>query len=428
MKSLESAVQLFQAGRFAEAEAACRAFRKKAPKHPGALHLEGLCASRRGALREATELLEKAVALAPAYEEAQLDLGRLHFQAGKPADAERVLRRAIARFPMSPAAHDTLGVLLTRARRFDEAVEVLVVAVGLDASDPFLRKHLGDAYWDAGREAEAMPHHELAFDQWVGPPDPAFFEHLWQQLTAAGKRERARAVVERWVEGAPDDAVALHLHAAAVGAEVPSRASDGYVEHTFDAFAATFDEQLASIGYRTHGLVAEALSRVRAEPAERGLDAGCGTGLCGPLLRAHARHLVGVDLSSAMLARAKNVGSYDELVHMELSRFLAEREGDFDWIVSADTLCYFGDLSEIAGLLARAVRPGGHVVFSVERLADSSPRETYELQAHGRYAHRDGYAERALGDAGLRVLSVAHETLRHENGKPVAGMIVTAQR
>ena len=33
------------------------------------------------------------------------------------------------------------------------------------------------------------------------------------------------------------------------------------------------------------------------------LDAGCGTGLCGPLVAPYARRLVGVDLSEAMLAR-----------------------------------------------------------------------------------------------------------------------------
>lgn len=424
MKSLEQAVQLFQAGKLAEAEAACRAFRKKAPKHPGALHLEGLCAAGRGAVGEAIELLERAARHAPAYEEAQHDLGHLYARAGRAEDAERVWRRSIARFPMSPAAYDALGVLLTRARRFDEAIPLLVTALGLDAGDPLTRKHLGDAHWDAGREAEAMPHHEAAFDLWRGPPDPVFFEHLWQQATRAGKHDRARAVLERWREGCPDDPVAAHLLAASSGGAAPARASDGYVEHTFDAFAATFDEQLASIGYRTHTLVAEALVRARPEEGEVGLDAGCGTGLCGPLLRPRARRLVGVDLSSAMLARAAGTGCYDELVHAELSRFLAER-GGFDWIVSADTLCYFGELAGVLGGVARALLSGGHVVFSVERLADG---DAFALQAHGRYSHTPAFVERSLGDAGLTLVAQATETLRHENGRPVEGLIVTAAR
>ena len=45
--------------------------------------------------------------------------------------------------------------------------------------------------------------------------------------------------------------------------------------------------------------------RACARRGERVLDAGCGTGLCGPLLRPYAKRLVGVDLSSGMLERAR---------------------------------------------------------------------------------------------------------------------------
>ena len=38
------------------------------------------------------------------------------------------------------------------------------------------------------------------------------------------------------------------------------------------------------------------------------LDAGCGTGLCGPGLRGRAGRLVGVDLSPEMLKRAAGRG------------------------------------------------------------------------------------------------------------------------
>ncbi|NIR58985.1 MAG: methyltransferase domain-containing protein, partial [Gammaproteobacteria bacterium] len=48
------------------------------------------------------------------------------------------------------------------------------------------------------------------------------------------------------------------------------------------------------------------------------LDAGCGTGLCGPLLAPHARTLVGVDLSGGMIAKAEELAVYDELEVAEL--------------------------------------------------------------------------------------------------------------
>ena len=70
------------------------------------------------------------------------------------------------------------------------------------------------------------------------------------------------------------------------------------------------------------------------------LDAGCGTGLCGPLVAPYARRLTGVDLSAGMLAQAKEKNVYDELFKVELTEYLRDHTEAFDLIVSADTLVY----------------------------------------------------------------------------------------
>ena len=113
------------------------------------------------------------------------------------------------------------------------------------------------------------------------------------------------------------------------------------------------------------------------------LDAGCGTGLCGPLLAPYARRLVGVDLSERMLAQARAREVYDELVKGELTDYLRASAGMFDAIVSADTLVYFGPLEEVVEAAERALRPGGHVVFTVEE----QPESGYSLSVNGRYRH-----------------------------------------
>ena len=58
------------------------------------------------------------------------------------------------------------------------------------------------------------------------------------------------------------------------------------------------------------------------------LDAGCGTGLCGPLIAPYARRLVGVDLSERMLAQARARDVYDELVKGELTAYLGRLHGE----------------------------------------------------------------------------------------------------
>ena len=67
------------------------------------------------------------------------------------------------------------------------------------------------------------------------------------------------------------------------------------------------DAKREQLSYRAPQLIAAALGRV--VPAAAGdlaiIDVGCGTGLCGPLLKPYASRLVGVDLSSKMLDAAR---------------------------------------------------------------------------------------------------------------------------
>jgi predicted TPR repeat methyltransferase len=213
--------------------------------------------------------------------------------------------------------------------------------------------------------------------------------------------------------------------AACSGKDVPARASDAYVERTFDGFAASFDAKLAQLGYRAPQLVAAALADAGLEPRKRlaVLDAGCGTGLCGPLLAPYAARLVGVDLSAGMLAQARGRGVYDEVVKEELTAYLAGQPAAYDLIASADTLVYFGALEAVVGAAARALRPGGLLVFTVEEAEVAESCDGYRIQPHGRYGHRLDYVERVLGDAGLTPRSSRAE-LRLEAGVPVAGLVV----
>ena len=141
---------------------------------------------------------------------------------------------------------------------------------------------------------------------------------------------------------------------------MPPRASDAYVETTFDGFAASFDAKLTRLGYRAPGLVADAV-RLACGAEARGLrilDAGCGTGLCGPEVRPMAEKLVGVDLSGGMLEKAALTGAYDVLERAELTAYLAAHPGAFDVVLSADTLCYFGALEAFAEAALRRARAG----------------------------------------------------------------------
>jgi predicted TPR repeat methyltransferase len=219
------------------------------------------------------------------------------------------------------------------------------------------------------------------------------------------------------------------MRAACSGHDVPARASDAFVEKIFDGFAASFDSKLAKLSYRAPALVAGMLadSDVEASKSLDVLDAGCGTGLCGPLIAPYAHRLVGVDLSTRMLAQAKARNVYDDLFKVELTAYLRDCRGAFDVIVSADTLVYFGSLQEVVAASADALRPGGQLIFTVEESIDAGPESGYSISPHGRYSHTRQYIERVLADANLASEIVAAE-LRLEAGAPVAGLVVRATK
>ena len=157
------------------------------------------------------------------------------------------------------------------------------------------------------------------------------------------------------------------------------------------------------------------------------LDAGCGTGLCGPLVALYARRLVGVDLSEGMLVHAKEKNVYHALIKAEFTDYLQNNSEAFDLIVSADTLVYFGDLRRVLATAARALRPNGLFVFTLEHMVGGEADVDYHLELHGRYSHAPAYVERLL--AAVRLLpEIVHAELRMESGVPVAGLVSRAAK
>lgn len=177
-------------------------------------------------------------------------------------------------------------------------------------------------------------------------------------------------------------------------------------------------------------MIVEALARATpvAENHFVALDAGCGTGLCGPLIAPYVRHLTGVDLSSAMLAKSQGRGIYNRLVKAELTAFLRNNRDAFDVIVSADTLVYFGRIEEVLEAAFHALRSDGLLIFTVEALLGEETGVGYRLNPHGRYSHGRGYVREVLSTAGFTALSIEPSVLRTEGGSPVDGFVVTARR
>ena len=206
----------------------------------------------------------------------------------------------------------------------------------------------------------------------------------------------------------------------------PSRVPSEYVSDLFDHCADGFERHLRKLKYRGPELVCGALKRAirrRCNPLMI-LDAGCGTGLAGKLLKPLARRLEGVDLSAKMLEKARSHSLYDSLHKSELVAFLANRAACYDAIVAVDVLEYFGNLGPVLKGAQAALRKRGLFVFSVEAAASG----LYSLAPTRRYLHSEPYLRRCSERAGFQVVDLRRETLRLESRQPVAGLVTVLRK
>jgi predicted TPR repeat methyltransferase len=397
-----------------------------APEHPDALNFLGIATYHLGHRMEGVALVRQAAALMPRHAGIRNNLGNMLVEAGDIDGAVDAYRRSVELDPSRPEPLNNLASILKARRDYAGAEPLLRQALSLDAAHGAAHHNLGEVLLSTGRPEEALDHFWKACAL-IGSRDFSPYG-IALAYERAGHREIAVRVLEDWLRQEPDNVQLGHLLSAFTGEAVPPRAADAYVEAVFDGFADAFDARLAELEYRAPALVGAALAAVLGAPSGNLaiLDAGCGTGLCGPHLRPYAGQLRGVDLSAGMLERAAATGLYDELAKDELTAFLAGRRAAYDAVVSADTLCYFGALEPFAAAAAQALRPGGILVFTVEAL--DPPAGDYRLDVTGRYAHCGPYLDRVFGDAGFEVLARREETLRIANRAPVAGFVFSARR
>lgn len=120
-------------------------------------YARGQAYERTGRWPEAEADLSQALKLRPDEAELLNYLGYAWIDRGERlTEAMAMVERAVAANPRSGAIVDSLGWAHYRLGDYKKAVEVLEQAVELEAGDPEINNHLGDAYWMVGRKDEAV--------------------------------------------------------------------------------------------------------------------------------------------------------------------------------------------------------------------------------------------------------------------------------
>lgn len=426
---LNAAIDAHMAGRLDEARTVYEAVLEEDPIEPVALHFYGIWLHQAGRHAEAVEKLELASALEPDNAAWHNDLGNVFFAVGEFEAASGAYGAALDITPDDHTVWNNLGAAQMQQGRNEEAIAAFQRAV--EIAPEFLPSllHLGNLFEAAGDKMQASHYQCRAY---VLPPmEGKSWEMVGISFYFLGRLEEAAQAYRAWLASEPDNPIAAHMLAACSQLDVPTRASDRYIESHFNRYAETFETNLLhSLGYRGPSLIGQGVGRV-AQAARQfaTIDIGCGTGLCGEHLRPYSHHLSGVDLAGKMLEKAAATGLYDQLEKAEITDYLLRHPQSCDLVTAADTMIYFGDLEKVFKAVATVLRPGGHFVFTVEVLTpQDAVADGYCLHASGRYRHGRDYVRTLLQAHGLAAVYQNDEVLREEVRQPVAGMLFVARR
>jgi predicted TPR repeat methyltransferase len=147
--------------------------------------------------------------------------------------------------------------------------------------------------------------------------------------------------------------------------------------------------------------------------------------LCGTLIRPRADHLIGVDLSSAMVAKSRALGVYDSLHAQELVAFMQQTTEPADLVLAADVFIYVGWLEAVLEAMSPRVRSGAWLALTVE---EADPGFEVQLHSSLRYAHALTYLQKLAAEHGWQWAKVHRAPLRLDQAQPLMGAYVYLQK
>lgn len=416
-------VALFEAGDAAAAERALQASLALLPGRPSTLVNLGAVLLRLGRASEAITALQQALAEDEQQADAWCHLSLACSELGRHSDALAHLQRALALGCSLPAARHHHALVLNRLGRHEEALAALQSWLQAEPGHAPAQLLLGQTLQTLHQLPEARRAYEAAVA--LAPQLAEAWMHLGLLLKDLGETQPAQQALQHARAAGGDLPLLAYFSAALDDGLAPASAPPAYVRALFDPYAEGFEQHLVdALHYCGHEAVVNAAATWYSGTAALALDLGCGSGLCGALLRTRALRVEGVDLSPTMAGLARANGGYDAVHEAELVQHLNARQDRAQVVVAADVFIYIGDLAPVMAAVARVLAPGGVFAFTVEHEAGAAP---FVLRRSLRYAH---------SEAGLRALAAAHGllvrqarplVLREEQRQPVAGLVLVLQ-
>ena len=220
----------------------------------------------------------------------------------------------------------------------------------------------------------------------------------------------------------PKDEMALYMKASYKNGEfaetyTPHTVPLPVIRHFFGGQAAGYDDAELLKGYQAHSYVLAQLAELPIRPMASLLDAGCGTGLCGALVKPLVHKLVGIDVTPQMVAQARALSLYDELLEGDLRDHLLNAPAPlYDYILAAHVMPWVGGLTPVMDGVARALKPEGYFIFTAYALqAMEGYRFVPDIK---QFVHTRHYLKACAERAGLKAVSLKEITIYENDPRP----------
>ena len=162
--------------------AAVRLHRKEGRKNWRLFYHRGIAFERAKMWEKAEKDFQRALKLRPDEPSVLNYLGYSLIERGERLkEALEMIRKAVQQRPNDGYIVDSLGWAYYRMGRYEDAVHELEEAVRLRPTDPVINDHLGDAYWKVGRRLEARFQWRHALDA-NPPPEPELKGRILHKL------------------------------------------------------------------------------------------------------------------------------------------------------------------------------------------------------------------------------------------------------
>ena len=385
---IDSVIKLYSNDQIQEALDTAGALIKDYPNEAILYNISGACYASLGQMDTAVNRYEKALDIKPDY-----------------ADA-----------------HNNLAITLQGLDQLDAAVERYKKALAIKPDYAEAHYNLGDTLHKLGQLDASVRSYEKAIA--IKPDYAEAHNNLGNTLKRLGQLDAAVRSYKKALAIKPDYVVPQHMINALTG-NTSTEPPKEHVKNLFDDYAERFDDSLVKqLQYKLPFLIKELI--LKLDPPrnkfERVIDLGCGTGLTGKELRDISNNLTGIDISSNMVAKTRELGVYDHLFVGDIVDILGSSKEKYDLFIALDLFIYIGELTKMFKTVRQCCNKNALFIFSIE----TQEEDGYCLLKSARYAHSDDYILNSASD-GFKVIDSQEVNLRKEKEGWIDGKIFIVQ-